>query len=138
MECLFNEQFSKLIKNKKQVFIPTREKYDGMVAKLIEFAEDPKKRLMGDLNLIRRHKLHEEHDGYALYHIGDAGKDSAQKVVHQDEVYNLLLRTHQKLGHAGVGGMWKELRTHYGISKYVINDHFINIILTAIDLKKQV
>lgn len=121
MEEKFKEQLAAFLANKKQLLIPTEEKYDEMVAVIQNRAVGPTKKLsQNEINLLRRYSVRIENTVATLYHQGEKPNDAPQKVVKQEGLFVLLKATHARLGHAGRNIMWQEFRGYYGISKYAI------------------
>lgn len=123
----FDAQFQEFIKNKKKIFIVTAEKYSEML-KIIQGDKEKgqlateksatnRKSAIQENNLNRRYSIHVENSITSLFHNGESAKEKPQKVVKQEELFDLLKTTHQKLGHGGRDTMWNDLRPYYGISK---------------------
>lgn len=122
MEARFNKEFAAFIESKRTSVIPTAAKYEEMIASIQKSAATTsenhgKNTPQRDLNVIRRYSIHIENTSAVLLHQGDGNKEAPQRVVKREELFELLQRTHTKLGHAGVGIMWNDLREYLGISK---------------------
>ena len=117
MEQKFNEKLSKFYKSKKLNLIPTKAKYEEMVLTIQRSATE-KLKSKEQLNLQRRYTLHIEQQAPVLYHSGEAGKENAQHVLCREEIFDVLKKSHENLGHAGRDIMWKDLRRYFGISKF--------------------
>ena len=116
MESNFKESFLNIIHDKKYTAIPSKTNYDIMVACIQECAVKKKHNetlSITEVNLTRRYSIRIEQQVPILYHIGDHGKENAQRVVHQDELFTVLDGSHKKLGHAGQNLMWHDLRDFY-------------------------
>ena len=126
MEEKFIEKFSNFCENKKHILIPNKAKYDEMVLTIQKGADE---KLKGNqkLNLLRRYTLHIEQQTPVLYHQVDSGKENAQRVLCKEELFDVLQKSHEKLGHAGRDVMWNDLRKYYGISKFVFYFNFKNL-----------
>ena len=119
MQEKFNEQFAKLIEDKQEILIPDAKKYEEMVTMIQKNGQETTKQKISkqESNLIRRYSIRIENSLMILYHQGETTKETSQKVVKQEDLFNLLMTKHKELGHAGMNIIWKELRDYYGISK---------------------
>lgn len=113
----FEEQMREFFKDKKQILVPRADKYEEMVESVQKERGEGTKTPLKEANLIRRYSIRIENSKSTLYHNGDSLKEEPQQVVKQEDLYELLKATHEKLGHAGQDIMWKNLRRYYGISK---------------------
>lgn len=119
MKDKFDAALAKFMENKKQILIPKAEQFDEMVS-LIRDSADKNKKSQQEMNLIKRYSIRVENSETNLYHSGDKSKETPQKVLKQEDLFNLLKERHVALGHAGRDIMWKDMRDYYGISKSVI------------------
>jgi hypothetical protein len=117
----FDKAFTELIKAKKVIFIPTQAKCEEMIEIIQKSSnnENEKKKLSKDeFNLLGRYSVRIEQTKPVLYHSGD-GNENPKQVIAQEQLFNILQTSHERLGHAGVCVMWRDLRNYYGISKFV-------------------
>ena len=127
MEAKFNEKFSKFYENKKKILIPEKTEYEEMVLTIQKSAIE-KLQSKKQVNLQRRYTLHIEQQTPVLYHQGDSEKENAQRVLCREELFEVLKKSHEHLGHAGRDIMWKDLRKYYGISKFVFYFNLFNLL----------
>uniref|UniRef100_A0A914CSV9 Uncharacterized protein n=1 Tax=Acrobeloides nanus TaxID=290746 RepID=A0A914CSV9_9BILA len=103
MEGKFNEQFAKFMKNKQQILIPNAKKYEEMVTMIQKWMGNDKQKISKqESNLIRRYSVRIENSLMILYHQGETAKEAPQRVVKQEDLFNLLMTKHKELGHAGM------------------------------------
>jgi hypothetical protein len=117
----FDKAFSDFIKDKKFIHVPTQAKCEEVIQIIQQCSnnENEKKKLTKDeFNLLGRYSVRIEQTKPVLYHSGDANENPKQ-VIAQENLFNILQTSHEKLGHAGVNVMWRDLRNYFGISKFV-------------------
>jgi Txe/YoeB family toxin of Txe-Axe toxin-antitoxin module len=119
MKEKFNGQFAKFMEDKQQILIPNAKKYEEMVTTIQKSGRETTKQKISkqESNSIRRYSVRIENSLRILYHQGDTAKEVPQRVVKQEDLFNLLMTKHKKLGHTGMNMVWKELRDYYGILK---------------------
>jgi hypothetical protein len=127
----FYELFNEFINNKKQIYIPTQQKYDEMVATIQKRSgenNEENKLTKPEFNLLSRYTLRVEQSKTVLYHGGDSKEkeNKPKRVVTQENLFELLHTTHIRLGHGGQNVMWRDLQGYFGISKYAIK--FIDLL----------
>ena len=117
MDIKFYEKLEAFLKDKKQILIPTAEKYDNMVLSIQKTGDQLKNLSKEETKWIRRYSIRIENGNMVLYHHGETVKEESQQLVKREQLFELLRTTHLKLGHAGRDCMWHDLRNYYGISK---------------------
>uniref|UniRef100_A0A914BX55 Uncharacterized protein n=1 Tax=Acrobeloides nanus TaxID=290746 RepID=A0A914BX55_9BILA len=102
MEEKFNEQFSKLMVNKKKILIPNADKYEETVATIKKCMGNKRKKKISkkESNIVRCYSVRIENPKTVLYQQGESNKEAPQKVVKKEELFNLLKSEHVELRHA--------------------------------------
>lgn len=118
MENKFNALFADFQNNKSKIRIPTKQKYDNMIATIQKWSENKAgKCSMDEFNLINRYTIRIEQSKQILYHTSSGKENKNQRVIMQEELFSILFASHDKLGHGGECVMWRDLRDYFGISK---------------------
>ena len=100
MEVKFNEAFLNFVKEKRQL-IPSKIKYDEMVATLQKLAsERPKSMNRNDSYLLRKNSVRIEQQKAILYHLGErtVKETQPQRVFAQEELFGNLIKRIRTLG----------------------------------------
>lgn len=119
MEEQFNISLAEFINNKK-IRIPSQQKYENMIATIQKSSENKMEKCSKEeFNLISRYTIRIEQSKPALYHTSTGKENKDQRVIPQEEVFDTLNASHQKLGHGGACVMWRDLRNYFGISKFL-------------------
>lgn len=110
----FYQTLNQVLNNKKgpNSLLLTREKYFWLIDK-IKTAKTATKKSTADYRRLKKYEVVDTPEGERLYAAQVPGDNRRQKLVHLDEMYDLIADYHVKLNHGGRSRMMIELKRHY-------------------------